>query len=247
VDDLQSEKEQIEEMRQWWKDNGAYVIGGIVIGASLLFGWNYHKSSQLAEQEAASELFETLAVGVGAGDLDDAALVADQLSLDHADSAYTAQSKLAMASLYMEKNRDQDAADVLGQLLAMSGNEELKGVARLRLAKIMLYQDRPQDVIDMLGDQDGSAFSAAYADVIGDAHAAMGDYAAAEQAYQLVLADAGQGSVDRAVVQMKLLDLPDATEVQTAIPPEDAATTETAAETAPDADADTDTEAEDVE
>ena len=199
----------------------------------------------MADQEAASQLFETLAVDVGSGDLDDAALIADQLSLDYADSAYTAQSKLAMASLYMEKNRDQDAADVLGQLLAMSGHDELKSVAQLRLAKIMLYQDRPQEVIDMLAGQDGSAFAAAYADVMGDAHAAMGDYAAAEQAYQLVLADAGQGSVDRAVVQMKLLDLPDASEVQVATPPEDAATTETAAETAPASD--TDTEAEDVE
>ena len=111
MDDLQSEKEQIEEMRHWWKENGAYVVGGIVIGAGLLFGWNYHKGSQLADQEAASQLFETLAVDVGAGDLDDAALIADQLSLDYADSAYTAQSKLAMASLYMEKNRDQDERD----------------------------------------------------------------------------------------------------------------------------------------
>jgi predicted negative regulator of RcsB-dependent stress response len=241
VDDLQSEKEQVEELRQWWSENGSYVIGGIVIGASLLFGWNYHKSSQLEEQVAASRLFESLAVDVGAGDLDGAVLVADQMALDHADSSYTAQSKLALASLYMEKNRDQDASDVLGQLLAMSGHNELKSVARLRQAKIMLYQDRPQEAIDLLDSHDESAFVAVYADVVGDAHVALGEFAAAEEAYQIVLADTGQGSVDRALVQMKLLDLPDVSEVQASAPPEESAASETETETAEE------TEAEDAE
>jgi predicted negative regulator of RcsB-dependent stress response len=57
VDDLQSEKEQIEEMRQWWSENGRYVIGGIVIGAGLLFGWNSYQSNKLVAQSEASALF----------------------------------------------------------------------------------------------------------------------------------------------------------------------------------------------
>ena len=38
MDDLLSEKEQLEQFRGWWSEYGAYVIGGIVIGAGLLFG-----------------------------------------------------------------------------------------------------------------------------------------------------------------------------------------------------------------
>lgn len=209
MDDLQSEKEQLEEMRQWWSENGRYVIGGIIIGAGLLFGWNNHQSGKLEEQIEASQLFETLAFDVGAGDLDDAELVADQLALDYSNSPYTAQSKLAMARIYMDKNRDQDAADSLIQLLAMSDHDEIKGVGRQRLARIMLYQDRPQDVIDLLEGEGDAAFAALYSDAMGDAYVALGDFVAAEAAYQAVLADPDQGSVDRAMVQIKLIDLPD--------------------------------------
>jgi len=210
VDDLQSEKEQIEEMRQWWSENGRYVIGGIVIGASLLFGWNRYESNKLDGQIEASGLFEALAKDVADGDLDNAERVADRLAQEFGNTSYTAQSKLAMARLYMDKNRDQDAADVLNQLLGISGNEELKNVGRLRLAKIMLYQDKAQEVIDLLDGQDTAAFAALYADALGDAHAALGNFSAAEEAYRTALADSAQGSIDRSLVQMKLIDLPEA-------------------------------------
>jgi predicted negative regulator of RcsB-dependent stress response len=238
VDDLQSEKEQIEEMRRWWSENGSYVIGGIVIGAGLLFGWNYRQSSQVEAQIEASALFETLAIHVGGGgDIDGADLIADQLAQDHSNSPYTAQSKLAMARFYMDKNRDQDAADSLGELLAMSGHDEIKGVGRLRLAKIMLYQDKAQDVIDLLDGQGGAAFAALYSDLMGDAYAAMGDYLAAEAAYQSVLVDATQGSVDRALVQMKLLDLPETIVAQSASQAADAETVDAADAAEPDTEA----------
>ena len=32
MDETLTEKEQIEEIRAWWKENGAYVIAGLVIG-----------------------------------------------------------------------------------------------------------------------------------------------------------------------------------------------------------------------
>ena len=219
MDDLQSEKEQLEEMRRWWSENGRYIIGGIIMGASLLFGWNNYQSGKLEGQIEASQLFETLAGHVGAGDLDDAELVADQLALDYSSSPYTAQSKLAMARIYMDKNRDQDAANSLVQLLAMSDNDEIKGVGRLRLARIMLYQDRPQDVIDLLEGQGDAAFAPLYSDAMGDAYVALGDFVAAEAAYQAVLADPAQGSVDRAMVQIKLVDLPDTFATETAVEP----------------------------
>ena len=38
MDDLLSEKEQIEKMQTWWSDYGLYVIGGVVLGAAILFG-----------------------------------------------------------------------------------------------------------------------------------------------------------------------------------------------------------------
>ncbi len=114
-----------------------------------------------------------------------------------------------MARLYMEKNRDQDAADVLNQLMVSKGDRYLKDIGRLRLARIYLSQDKAQEVVDLLEGSENSSFSARYAEVLGDAYAALGQVADAEAAYQTALGDADASqSIDRALVQWKILDLP---------------------------------------
>ena len=208
MDDLQSEKEQLEEIRAWWADYGRYVIAGVVIAVALMVGFNQYKSNKLTAELEASALFESLAGHVFEGDLDDAELVADELANNYANTSYAAQSRLAMARLYMDKNRDQDAADVLRELLEMRGNGALRHVGRLRLARILLYQDKPQEVVDLLVGQDNKAFAGLYAEALGDAFAALGQVEAAGESYRIALADTSQ-TVNRGLVQMKLIDLPD--------------------------------------
>ena len=208
MDDLQSEKEQLEEMRAWWTEYGRYVIAGVVIAVGLLFGFNQYESSKVAAQVEASVLYETLTVHVADGDLESAESVADDLATNYANTVYAAQSNLAMAKLYMDKNRDQDAADILNELLAMRGNKSLKQIGKLRLARILLYQDKAQEVVNLLADQDDDAFAALFAEIRGDAFAALGQISEAGDAYRIALADTSQ-TVNRGIVQMKLVDLPD--------------------------------------
>lgn len=207
MDDLQSEKEQIEEMKAWWAEYGRYVIAGIVIAVGLLIGFNQYKSSKYEAQVAASVLFEELAEHVADGDLEEAEKVAEELASNYANTAYAPQSRLAMARLYMDKNRDQDAAEVLEQLVAMRGHGALRHVGRVRLARIYLYQDKPQQVLDLLDGQQNEAFVGLYAELRGDAYAALGRVEEAAEAYREALADATQ-TVNREIVQMKLVDLP---------------------------------------
>jgi predicted negative regulator of RcsB-dependent stress response len=207
VDDLQSEKEQIEEMKAWWAEYRLYIIAGVLIAVGGLLGYNHIQSSKVAAQVEASELFEALAGHVFDGDLEDAEAVADELANSYANTPYAAQSRLAMSRLYMDKNQDQDAADALNQLLAMRGNKALKLVGRLRLARVLLYQDKAQEVLDLLADQDGEAFAGLFAEMRGDAYAALGQVGDAGDAYRIALADTSQ-TINRALVQMKLVDLP---------------------------------------
>lgn len=210
MDDLLSEKEQIEQIRTWWSEYGGYVIFGVAAGALLLFGYNYYESSKLQQQLEASALYEELTAHVVDGDLDEAEVVAGEIGAMYGDTTYSAQSKLAIARLYMDKNRDQDAVDVLNDLLASDSDEALKHVARLRLAKILLYQDKAQEVVDLLETENNPAFSAAYNEVLGDAYHALGRIEEAQTAYQRVLMDPlSQGTVDQRLVQWKVLDLPE--------------------------------------
>lgn len=225
MDDLLSEKEQIEQMRSWWSEYGGYVIFGIAAGALLLFGINYYQNSKLDSQMQASALYESLTNHVVDGNLEQAEVAADELGTTYADTSYSAQAKLAMARLYMDKNRDQDAADVLSALLDGPASQELKALASLRLARILLYQDKAQEVVDLLEGQASDGYAPGYGEVLGDAYHALGRIAEAEAAYQAVLLDPlSQGTIDQQLVQWKSLDLPQvadgdaATEEPTAVP-----------------------------
>lgn len=209
MDDLLSEKEQIEQIRNWWSVYGGYIIFGVAAGALLLFGVNYYKNNKLAAELEASALYESLTNHVVGGNLEQAEAVADGLGTSFANTPYAAQSKLAIARLYMDKNRDQDAADVLNALLDGPASEELKHLGRLRLARILLYQDKPAEVVDLLEGKDVAGFAATYGEALGDAYHALGRIAEAEAAYQAVLLDPlAQGTVDQQLVQWKSLDLP---------------------------------------
>ncbi len=209
MDDLLSEKEQIEQMRTWWSEYGSYVIGGVALGAVILFGINYVRTNQLEAQYAASGLYDDLTNFVVDGNVDEAEVIVGTLATDYPESNYAAQSKLALARLYMDKNRDQDAADVLSELVAGNVGDEFKQVGRVRLAKILLYQDKAAEAVALLEGQESSAFAARNAEVLGDAYVALDRIADAREAYQLALVESGGGAtVDQNFVQLKLLDLP---------------------------------------
>ncbi len=210
MDELLSEKEQIEVMRDWWRENGRFVIGGIVLGVGILVGWHQWKEYRLTARLEASARYETLANQVSGGMVDAAEANAKELYENYASTSYAALTRLAMARLYMDRGRDQDAADTLEALLAIRGGTETQMVGRLRLAKIYLYQEKPQEVVDLLAGFEDTAFAARYDELLGDAHAALGQIPDAAAAYARAMADDPRApTVNRSLIQMKIVDLPD--------------------------------------
>ena len=222
------EKEQLEDIRAWWAQYGNYVLSGVAIGALSLFGWSYYKSTTADSEIAASVLYDELANHVAEGDLDDAERVAGMLSAQHGDSLYAQQSKLALARLYMDNSRDEDAAGALRSIVDNPQSAELSAVARVRLAKVLQYQEQYDEVLTLLEGEDSTGFTARYAEARGDALVALSRFDEAREAYLVALADNGQ-TLDTTFLQLKLLDLPPAEPA--AMDAEDAGTGETAAET----------------
>lgn len=209
MDELLSEKEQIDKMRAWWSDNGTYVIAGLALSILGVFGFNYHQNSEREATLQASGLYTALTNSVVDGDVDDAEAALTQLASEHSDTNYLAQARLAMARLYMDQNRDEDAAESLRAVLATDVDEEFKDVARIRLAKVLLYQDKAEEALALVDGREDGAFAERYADVLGDAYVALDRPSDARLAYQRALFETDSGAtVDQNFVQLKLLDLP---------------------------------------
>lgn len=209
ADELKTEEEQLEEFRAWWKEYGNYVIAGVVIAALGLYGINYKSSSTTDAQIQASVIYTDLTDEIVDEDLADAEKLAAQIAADYSDTPYLVQSKFAMARLYMDKNRDEDAANALRDILTMKDQPAVEPIARLRLAKILMYQDKPEDALATVADSGGEAFAARFAEVRGDAHVALGDFDAARAAYTAALQDTNASqTVDQNYIRLKLYDLP---------------------------------------
>jgi len=196
-------------MRAWWAENGNYVLGGVALGVLIVFGWSWRQGTVASEQEAASILYETVLDATNDGQVDDGADAYVELWMKFPETAYAAQSSLAMARLYMENGRDQDAADALRRVIDSDAAGELALVARHRLGRILLYQDKAAEVVDLLEGFESTAFEARFSEVLGDAYQALGDYEKARVAYLAALNDnPAAPTVDPNVIQLKLNDLP---------------------------------------
>ena len=211
MDETLSEKEQIEEIRAWWKENGNYVIAGLVLGIGGIFGFNQWKNAQLNTQLEASTLFEELVVEVAEDRLEPAEKIAADIYANYPETVYAGEARLAMARLFMDQGRDQDAASILQDLVSDAGeHHEIQMVGRVRLAKVMLYQGKNEEVLTLLEGHTDDAFAPRNYEVIGDAHVALGNYEEAQTAYRAALAGNGAAQMlDTGLVQMKINDLPE--------------------------------------
>lgn len=210
MDEFLSEKEQIQYIREWWRENRLYIFifGALVIGG--VTGTNTWKSSVLNNQLAASSLYESLAIEISENNLDSGSMIAEEIYTDHADSIYADQARLAMAYFYMNQSRDEDAANELRQLINDPDNPEIALIGRMRLAKILLYQSKYQEVLDLLEGSIGHAFETKFSELIGDAYYGLEEYSNAEFAYMSALKNTNSPQVvDAALVQMKINDLPE--------------------------------------
>lgn len=205
MDEFLSEKEQLEHIKQWWRENGWYLIGGVAIAAFGYFGYDQYQAylDSQAEQAAALylELQETLT-----DDRGDGGELLRQLREEHPESAYTHQASLLMAKELLISD-PQRAVDELRYVMENSDDSGLAWVARLRLARVLAYRERYDEALQVLAVEDAGDFAARLNEIEGDIYFAMGDVDAARSAYALALTAPGSQSVDRNFVQMKLGDL----------------------------------------
>ncbi len=219
MDGLLTEQEQVEAIRGWWRENGRYIISGLVIGAGLLFGWNYWQNQQEGKALEASSLYEALADDVAEARLEPALAKATDILDNYGATPYAPQARLAMAKLYMDVGRDQDAADMLRPLVDQGADSETALVARLRLARLLLYQDRPAEAVELLRGYEDTAFASRYSEALGDALAALEREDEAVEAYAAALGgNPDLPTVDTTLIQMKINDLRVAPAGEAALP-----------------------------
>jgi FimV-like protein len=206
VDDYISEKEQIEQVRQWLSENGRSILTGLAIGLALVVGlwfWRPYRDGRLA---AASEVYAELQTAVDNREQDKALELATRLD-GYWRTPYATQAALALARMYMEADEPEPAAAQLQKVVSGGHDDVLAEIARIRLAKVRLYQKQADAALTVLGTDSGTKFAPLYHEVRGDALLALGRSDEARSEYEQALATLEPGAADRTVLEMKLNDI----------------------------------------
>lgn len=227
MDDYLSDKEQVERLRQWWRENGWFLLGGVALGLLAIYGYNQYYAYQDRQSEAAYALYDAISAEAADGDTAAAEAQLADMRSQYPGNVYTHQAALLVASKQVVTAPDA-AAEKLRWVMEQSDDPELAMVARLRLARLLAYREQYQEALALLDVPNPGQFAGRIAEIRGDIHYARGETEAARSAYLQAMVASGAELLDRSFLQMKLADLPGAAPATPSAP---------ASDTAPDASA----------
>lgn len=220
MNDLRTEEEQIDAIKQWWKNNGNSLLIGIGLALAAIFGWQAWQQNTIDQKEQASQMFfelnqaATAAQSAGEEDAEqrseDVIFLASKLEQAFPDSAYADFARLYQARELIQRTQFSEAEE---KLLAIETkakeNQALANVVILRLARAKAAQEKYDEAIGLLNTSEEDSFYVLYQELKGDILKMKGDRAGAKTAYLEALAKAEQRAQPTQLLQLKLNDLAD--------------------------------------
>lgn len=211
----ETDEEQIEALKNWWKENGNSLVITIVIALAGVFGYRAWENSVAETAAEASSMYENLAGSLGNGPADtlsDEVLasiraIGGRLKTEYGDSTYAHFGALHLAKVAMDKGELETAETELRWMLDNEVDSLLEPVVRMRLARVLGAQQRLDEALALLDGVTGvDGYEASWDELRGDLLFQKGDNAAAFDAYQRAVNALPDGQT-RPFLKMKLEDL----------------------------------------
>jgi predicted negative regulator of RcsB-dependent stress response len=208
LDDYLSEQEQWEAVKKWLRENGAWIVAGIAVGALAIGGWQWRNAHIDKVNGEASAKYEQMLQAFGRNDQSGGMALLGELERDYSSTPYLDQGRLAAARVYVESNQLDKAAKELEAVTQHSKDKQLALIARIRLARVQIAQQKPDDALATLNGVDPGAFGPRFHEVRGDADLAKGDKSGALAEYRAARSmDMGGGGGGNSLLDLKISDL----------------------------------------
>ncbi|MFW9707987.1 YfgM family protein [Vibrio parahaemolyticus] len=197
-----TEEQQVEAIKDWWKENGKAVIIGAVVGLGGLFGWRYYQDTVIQASETASQSYTTAMNTLQEKGVDAQSDVQAFIESNEVKE-YSVLAALQLAKAQVEAN---DFAAALEQLKWAQSNTKdaaLSPLISYRIARIETEMGNFDAANTELGKVTDTAWAGRIAELRGDIALRQGDKDAAYAAYT----EAQQAADASPTLQMKLDDL----------------------------------------
>jgi predicted negative regulator of RcsB-dependent stress response len=208
VEEYLSEKEQWEQVTRWLRENGLWIIAGIVVGAAGLGGWHWYQGHVDSVGVAASAKYNELVEDFKKSDRTSGFVALGELERDFPSSPYVDQGKLMAARIYVDDGALDKAASELQSIVEHTKDADLALIARLRLARVQISQKKPDAALATLNGLKAGAFEPQMHEISGDAYYAKGDKTNALKEYMSAkVTDMVAQSLNSAELELKIDDL----------------------------------------
>ena len=207
MDTYQTEEEQVQAIKDWWKENGRAVIAGLIIGIGAIAGYRYWTGHQVTQSVQASMLYAQVVTSATNADSAQAFELGKSLTTDYSKTPYAALTALTLAKLAIDQVDYPTAAAQLRWVIDNSSDDGLKHLARLRLARVLAAQDKPDLAISLLNETNTDGFTTLYQETRGDILTQQGKTAKAREEYRKALEDLEMNPQRRRALEMKMNDL----------------------------------------
>lgn len=203
-----SDQEQIDALRDWWKENGSAVLAGVVLGLGAIFGWRAWQAHVIAEAVAASAFYDTVSGLVrDNASAEKVSAAADRILAEHPKSSYATYAHLILARAAVDAADLELAATHLRAALDQTREPSLARETRLRLARVLAAQGQNDDAITLLDTGTAGEYLSAFAELRGDIEVQRGNVQAARTEYETALKNRDPEAGDVALLELKLDNL----------------------------------------
>jgi len=205
VEIYDTEEEQLEAVKRWWKENGQATIIGLVMGIALILGWNYWQEHKKAQAVQASSLYSELLQATASNNLESAEKIAERIQQQHPKTEYAAYSGLLLAKIKVQQG-DLAKAETILASIASGSNKELSNIANIRHVRLMMANGQYEQGLQLINSIDpanSASYSGNYDELVGDLYVALDRLDLARSSYQKAL-ESGYRSP---LLQLKIDDL----------------------------------------
>ena len=198
------EEQEINQLKDWWKENGKTIIVAFILGVGGMFGWRYWQAHQAEQIAQASAQYDAL---IYSAEQDEQAKKAniEQFVQANSKTAYAVFTLLDEAKKATEKQDFAAAEANLNQALTQSQDEVLTSIVALRLSAVQFQLGQLDNELTTLNQVKGESFNARKAILTGDIQVAKGDKVAAKNSFEQAQQNGSQ--LEQQMAKMKLNNL----------------------------------------
>ena len=182
--DFETEEQQLEAIKNWWKENSVMIVGGVALGVAAIFGWQYYQSQSAIHTENASILYEQVLISAqNPSTINEQLTRVNTLEAEYKDTPYASLSALIIAKQHLAAGEIAKAQQQYQWVIANARQDEIKYLSKIRLARLMLSTKQAEQALTILNETYPESFNSMVLELKGDVLLSQGNSEQAKAVY----------------------------------------------------------------